>query len=319
MTTGVVTTVGPRFFGDTLTAATASGGLVLSVDDAGDFAEDEDFAGGLQWLTIGVGAGSSGPLQYVAADEDADTVTLATAVGAVYEAGEPVRMWDPAIGTGGGHVVEFVATVRLDTAGPGDSPVPAIIRPTDVMFAEVDDLKALVGAQVRIAQDPDAEPDDEWFVAEIIGQAPPIAARYVLAPRGLASRSTTFSVLAGTTTEVPLLTRDATFSTDEWTLDAGRLTYHGPPCVAVVYAGVKWAANGTGYRRAIIRQSSVLDSLTINQVDPDTSGQPSYHSTAGVFTLADGESIYVDVRQTSGASLDLIKAELRAAIVGYQQ
>lgn len=239
---------------------------------------------------------------------DDDSLSITPALAALAEDGTPVLSLTPT----GAVETTLKAQVDLDMDGDPEGDVYPVISGEVAGYYRVGTADA--GAIVKVR--------DTTYGYEIVSRPidqPLIQSLYVHAPRGLASRGTLFAVTAGTTTEVPLLTRDATFSTDEWTLDAGRLTYHGPPCVVVAYAGAKWAANGTGYRRLIIRQGSAAESLVVNQIDPDTSGAPSFHSTSGIFTLADGETLQVDVRQTSGASLNLEQVELRAAIVGYQQ
>lgn len=170
MTTGVVLSVDVERYGDTLTAVTAATDLVLQVDDIVDFADEDDFAAGPQWLTVG----DSAPMQYVSVDDDADTIMLAAAVGAVYEAGEPVRMWDAAASAA---VVSHVAWVELDEADDEDAPIPAEVRHDRMIFFGLDDMAALIGA--RVSLEPDEDDPEVWHVSEIIGRVPVLDGTYI--------------------------------------------------------------------------------------------------------------------------------------------
>lgn len=157
MTTGVVQSVTPEWAGDTLTAATTATTRVLLVGDAGDFEEEFDEP---RYLVIG---DDFTPRQYVAVanDEDAQqSVTLAADVGAVFEAGLPVVLWDTASASAEKRAIEYRASVLLDDQG---KPIPATIPHTMVPTAGA---FSLVGASVRI-EDTDL---GEWYVAEVLGR-----------------------------------------------------------------------------------------------------------------------------------------------------
>lgn len=164
-TSGVVVSVSPEVRGDTLAAPTAATDMVLRVEDVGDFAEEDDFDHGEQWLTVG----DSAPLRYVATDEDAGTITLAAAVGAVYELGDQVAVWDPSVPPSGAPVTEYLANVRLsDNSGTPPAVVPHELIP----LAGVDNL---AGATVEIVEtDPQA-----WTVAAVTGREPVLDGSYV--------------------------------------------------------------------------------------------------------------------------------------------
>lgn len=157
-TTGVVTSVTPTYRGDTLAAATTATDTLLWVEDAGDFAEEDDFTSGDQWLVVG----DSGPIQYVASDMDSDVLTLANPIGTAFEEGLPVRLWDPTVPPAGAPVVEYLAYIQLaDETGTLSATIPHEMVP----LAGVDNL---VGAQVAIV-----ETDTErWEVAAVMGREP---------------------------------------------------------------------------------------------------------------------------------------------------
>lgn len=153
MTTGVVETINTDWRGDTLSVAFTSGGSVLPVSSVVDF---DDEVGG--WLVVG----DSAPLAYTGADEDASTVTLAAPLAVAYEAGTPVNLWDPTVGTAGAQVVEYVATVVLhDGTGTVDAVIPHALIPTS-------GVTLLEGASVRIA----ATDDADWYVEAVLGRDP---------------------------------------------------------------------------------------------------------------------------------------------------
>lgn len=160
MTTGVVTTVSPSRRGDTLAADTTITDTLLLVEDAGDFAEDDDFLTGDRWLVIG----ESEPLQYVDSDMDADTLTLAAPVGVVYEAGTPVYLWDETVQPAGAVAVEYLAHVELsDNSGV----VPALVPHELIPLAGVDNLN---GAAVEIVE----TAPQQWQVSAVYGREPTI-------------------------------------------------------------------------------------------------------------------------------------------------
>lgn len=151
---GVVTSVSPDWRGSALAAATLATDTVLSVVDAADFDED----GG--WLVV---ADVDTPVEYVAVDEDADTVTLAAAIGTAYEADEPVVVWDPTVEGGGARVREDIAEVMLPDA---EQPVFAVVKHEQIPTAGV---YSLVGATVVLEEEDDDETSD-WYVLSVLGR-----------------------------------------------------------------------------------------------------------------------------------------------------
>lgn len=153
MTTGVITSEpSPDWRGSTLAADAASGATVLSVDDTIDFDDDDTRT---RWLVVG----ESAPLEYVALDDEADTVTLAAPTTEAFEAGLPVVLWDPTVAGGGAKVVEYLAPVRLsDDSGTVDAVVPHELIP-------LNGIANLVGAQVGLFED-----DGEWYVGQVYGR-----------------------------------------------------------------------------------------------------------------------------------------------------
>ena len=181
MSVGVVQSVTPVRAGGTLTADTASGDTVLLLDDAADFAEDA--ATVARWLVIG---DDDTPRRYgsVANDDEAqESVTLSSTVGAVFEAGTPVTVWDPEMASEDKRVVNYKAAVRLDGAGS----VSVLLKHTQVQLAGA---QTLVGARVSLEE----TSPGVWEVADVHGREPQIVGvdadgnpAVVIGPTGLAS------------------------------------------------------------------------------------------------------------------------------------
>jgi hypothetical protein len=157
VTSGRVTTITPDRRGDTLLTATGTGTTVLEVEDTTDFDED----GG--WLVIA----DSAPIAYTGLDDDAGTVDLAAPVGAVFEAGLPIDLWDPTVPPTGAKVVEYVASVDV-----GHGVVPGVTIPHELIpAAGVDNL---IDASVALDEDDDAA----WYIAQVFGREPSIDLSY---------------------------------------------------------------------------------------------------------------------------------------------
>lgn len=153
MTAGTVIDTDVDWPGDTLAAATTAGSAVLSVLSVVDF-DDED--GG--WLVVG----DSAPMVYLSADEDAGTVTLAAPVGAVYELGTPVYLYDPDAPTDEKRSLDYYVIVQ-----PHDDnkPFRALVTDERAITAGVDKL---IGASVGL--EPLDEEEDSWRVAVVYGR-----------------------------------------------------------------------------------------------------------------------------------------------------
>lgn len=163
--TGVVLSVSPDWRGSALAVATTATDTVLSPVDAVDFDED----GG--WLVI---ADDTTPRQYLSADLDADTVTLAEAVGDVFEADLPVVVWDPTTPGGGSRVVEYVALVDLDgEAGAADATIDHERIPT------AGGVDFLLGATVVLEEADEDDEAPEWLVVQVVGREAAVDAGYV--------------------------------------------------------------------------------------------------------------------------------------------
>lgn len=138
-----------------------------------------------------------------------------------------------------------------------------------------------------------------------------LGGRYGRAFRGAVPKA----VDTGTTTDIGL-TRDPAVSSPEFTwVEGGGLLYTGPACVSVAYGFLEWAANVDGYRRLIIALNGSAD--IVAQLDPDAGGQSTKQSSSGVMTLADGDLVELQGRQTSGVTIDVTAAEIRVVVIGY--
>lgn len=188
MTTGVITNIVERRLGGTLvTDAVDTVTTILEVDDAGDFSETFLEA---RYLVIG---NESTPREYVAVENDPDaqnTVTLAAAVDADFEAGLPVTLWDPASQAVDQRAIEYRAWVLLDEQ---NKTVPAGIPHEMIPFTGGHALK---GVHVRLEE---ASPG-EWEVSEALGREAVVDQAAVRAPAFSMRLSTDVTVSTGTDT-----------------------------------------------------------------------------------------------------------------------
>lgn len=298
MTTGVVLSVGPTTPGDTLAVTTAPTDTVIQLEDTGDFANEDDLALDSHWLTFG----DSAPLRYVVNDEDAETLTLDEPVGEVFEAGLPVRMWDATVKPDGDWFVEYVAQVRLDEQ-PDAEPVPAVVRDDKVMFADFDDLLALTGARVVIAQDEDAEYEDEWFVSEVLGRAPRIDPNAVLDPALTAQTAALQQIPHATPTVV---TGWLTWEKGGWTQTLDSSFVAPRRGRYLVTFGARWESNSSGRRDCWLRVHTFLGTFDQFRDTRAAAGNVATSTQAvATVTLSAGERVDCMVRQDSGASLGL--------------
>lgn len=308
-TTGVVSDVTPVFGGGTLAAAVGATDDVLLLDDAGDFAEDFSEE---RWLVVG---SDLTPRRYVAVQNDEDSqesVTLAAGLptGVSFEADLPVVPWDPAAEAEDKRMVEFKATVRLDgTDGAISATVPHHLIP-------LAGVTALSGASVRLV-----ESGGEWSVDYVFGREP------VLDSSSLTSPSAEIALTADSA-NIP----DGEWTRVEWDTSSSPwpYPYFGRP----VFGGGAWAgtleasrsgrylvigtavfiANSSGIRRArlvLVHADGTTEVLRNVTTAPTAAAKAAFQAIRSVYLEA-GQSVGMDVVQTSGAGLPLSGAETGA-------
>lgn len=296
MTTGVVLSVDTERYGGTLTVPTAATDLVLKVDDIVDFADEDDFAAGPQWLTVE----GSAPMQYVSVDDDNDTVTLAAAVGAVYEAGAPVRMWD-----GGAEVVSHIAWVELDEADPDDAPVPAEVRHDRMIFFGIDNMAGLVGA--RVVLEPDEDDPEVWHVAQVIGRQTVVDPDYVATPF--------FRAYLGANKTIP---NNTDTILDGWVVTDNTGFVNPTPGYRTIYreglyliaGGQRWATAPTNRKAAgpsVLRANGTTETLW-RDGRPNTGAVEESTAFAVPIRLYPGDQVCAVAWQNTGANLDVLGA-----------
>lgn len=293
--TGVVLGVSPDWRGSTLTVATAATDTVLSFVDAVDFDED----GG--WLVM---ADQTTPRQYLSANMDADTVTLAAAVGEVFEADLPVSIWDPTVGTSGSPVVEYIAQVDLDDeSGPVDATVPHGIVPE----AGADHL---VGASVTIEEAPDDDSETpEWVVASVDGREARVDPDYVATPFFRAYLGSNKTIPHDTTTIL-----DGWIATDNTGFEnpsPGRRTIYREGLYSVA-TGTRWGTSaGTGGRKScnpvVLRVNGTVEPLWADGRPNSGTGEESAAADVPI-RLYPGDQVYITAWQNSGAGLAVLGA-----------
>lgn len=158
MSAGVVVSVNPTRRGDTLAADVSAADVLVFVEDSGDFAEDDDFVLGEQWLVVG----DSVPMRYIGNDVDTGALTLNEPVGAIYEAGTPVLLWDQTVQPDGAEATEYLANVQL---ADGSGVVPAVVPHELIPLAGVDNLN---GAAVEVTE----TAPQQWEVSAVNGRVP---------------------------------------------------------------------------------------------------------------------------------------------------
>lgn len=294
MSTGVVTAITTDWRGDTLAADVSSGATVLPVSSVVDFDED----GG--WLVVG----DSAPKAYLTVDEDANTVTLAGAVGAAYELGLPVDIWDPTVTGGGAKVVEYVATVELhDNTGSPDAVIPHDTIPTS-------GTELLIGATVRIAEDAGGD----WYVAKVVGRTPVVNQTFVEAPMVSLTKAADQAVADSTTVTITSWT--ASPGTKEgffgWGNEhmAPRSDFSGvdilSPGAYLVIATVDWANNTSGGRTSnLVLSRAGVDVETTQVAGAPAPGGRSTQQVQRLFVAEGNEAVKVTVSQSSGGSLNV--------------
>jgi hypothetical protein len=289
MTAGRIEAITPDYRGDTLRAALIASDTEIALVDVTDFDED----GG--WLVIG----DSDPIAYLSVDDDANTVTLAAAVGAAYEEGLPVDIWDPTVPPEGAKLVEYVAAVDIDRGVVPDVVIPHAVIP-------VSGVDNLIGASVALEQGD----SDDWFVEQVYGREPSVDQSYIATPVLSIDLAANQSIPHATTTVLtgweaadgtnggyfgdPM--PDVTFDTDSVGITV--------PGAYIAIATVDWALNTSGSRQAMIRiyRGGVLVDETKVSYPPVDSGE-SRLQVSRIFVAQGDEEIQVYVRQGSGVSL----------------
>jgi hypothetical protein len=290
--------------GDTLGADVVATDTVLEMaETAMDF--DRDDTDTTWWLVIG----DSDPLQYESVDLDADTVTLTEPLAADYEAGLPVTLWDPTVPGGGAQVVEYVASVRLsDGSGTALATIPHELIP-------LNGVGNLVGASVGI----DDEDDDEWEVKKVYSREAAVDQGAIEVPFLTLYRSANVSIADS-----------ASFAAlTGWTVQGEAETYLTPDAVTgevtVAQGGlylftvaVNWAGNTSGrrYIRIMTTLSGVSTVLrTIPGAPPDA--QAMTQQIVVAYQVTAGETVRVEVQQTSGAALD-VRGDAAGRLTAFQ-
>ena len=269
--------------------------IALLVTDTADFDEED---GDNRWLTIA----DSAPLEYVAVDEDANTVTLAAPVGTAYEAGLPVVIWDASVFPNGASTMEYEATVDTDRG-----PVPAIIPHSLIPLAGVD---LLLGATVPIEEDDQGRD----VVGQPLGREAVIEGRSVWNPH--ARRLITAATIPhGDTVPVPL----TAFTDDEidgLDSNAAELIVTEPGWYNL-NAKVAWQANSSGRRFLLITVDDVAVSRDARAADPGVSVR-TFLSDSVTKRLEVGQRIGVAVMQSSGFDLDVATDSNLSALSAYR-
>lgn len=294
MTTGVVTGTSPRSGGGTLSANVLTTDTVLLLDDAADF--DEEFAE-TRWLVIG---DESTPREYVAVanDETAqESVTLAVAAGAAYEAGLPVTPWDPDAAAADKRAVEHKVWVRLD----GDLGNPRVTVPHGLI------PYAVTGAHVGLVEKP--EGSNEWWVDEVFGREAMVdpanvATPYIQGWISTAGGPVTVSIPNAAYT--PVGGWHVASQTPGWTVDDAMIY---PPRLGLylVSFGAKWASNSSGERQAFCDRA-LPTSATPGWDDARKAAALQGFSNLVVETVSieQDRAFRFGVYQDSGAALDLL-------------
>lgn len=284
MNSGVILSLDVDWLGDSLTADAASTDVVLQVNSALDFDEDFDEP---RWLVL---AGETTPREYVAVDMDANTVTLAAAVGGTgLEAGLPVVLWDPNVENGGARSLEYVANVRLSD---GSGEVPCTLPSELVPQAGTD---ALVGASVTVDE-------DSLTIAEVHGREPKVDLTFGYMP--------SFAAFVAADVTIP----DATWTTvTAWTavkMDRTSLGFDGFLTALVdgeydIRFGATFASNSVGNRGIRMQFRDLFGGIvTSREVKVAADGIVAIE-TAQFRRMAAGTAVAFQVRQSSTADLVL--------------
>lgn len=287
---GVIVGVSPDWRGSSLRVVPATTDAVLQVADAVDFADE----GG--WLLV---ADEATPRQYVARDTDADTVTLAAALGTVYDVDTPVVMWDPTVEPAGAPVREDVAQVMLPDA---ELPVDAVLKHEQVPTAGI---FSLVGATAVIEEeDPDDEAPD-WVVTTILGREAVVDSDSILTPYARLYRSSDLSVADSTLTTVPFGSFISKVAVGD--VASGWVTIEQSG-IYLVIGSPAWQANSNGARYSQIQTRDLDGVVGTHQQVAIAAGVNATITpqVSSVLYLSAGWAVSLRVQQNSGASLSLL-------------
>lgn len=271
---GNVISVEVNTLGSAIDAAALAGETVLTVDDAADFPED----GGQVVINSTI-------YLFDSTDLDADTLTLSTPLLADAEEGEPVWLWDDAVGD---VSQETTAQVILEESVPGEDPVEAIVpHALTAMLAE--------GIRDAPAESVSLELDgDEWRVVDVYGVNPTIDGQAVWNP-------TTSRTISSVTLPHNTWTQVASWTTLEVngiTNGAGSTVIY--PGAYLLMMQAVFPSNSTGRRS--VRIMSGLTVLAQIGASADDSGN-TFANTFTQARLAEGETVTIELWQNTGASM----------------
>lgn len=289
---GVVTSVSPDWRGSALAAATLATDTVLSVVDAADFDED----GG--WLVV---ADVDTPVEYLTVDEDADTITLAAAIGTAYEADEPVVVWDPTVEGGGARVREDIAEVMLPDA---EQPVFAVVKHEQIPTAGV---YSLVGATVVLEDEDGDDETADWYVLSVLGREANVDPDRVATPF--------FRAYLGANKTIP---NNTDTILDGWVVTDNTGFVNPAPGYRTIYreglyliaGGQRWATAPTNRKAAgpsVLRANGTTETLW-RDGRPNTGAVEESTAFAVPIRLYPGDQVYVVAWQNTGANLDVLGA-----------
>lgn len=285
---GRLVAVAAEVAGDELVKAPLAGTLVLTVGDVADFDED----GG--WLRL---AGT--PLEYVSADDDAATITLALPLpvltfplGAIESR---VDVWDP---DADDVVVEFVARVVLDNQDEGE-PVEAGID-----HALIDLLPGGIrtrGESVSLEWD-----GDDLRVVEVAGKRPTASGTYASNPNVLAFLTTTTGTVNNTWKTMLAWSPFATIPG----VDLGEVLTNGKFRITAdgfydVRFGVTFDLSSVGSRAVRMRYVTAAGEFTTRAVKVPGEGTTAIE-TAQMMRFVAGDVLYFEAWQNSGGALSVL-------------
>lgn len=157
---GRIVSVSSELFGDELAADATTGDTVLHVLDAGDFDELE---GGTLQLNGEI-------IDYIAVDNDADTLTLATGISADAAAGDRVYVWDAITLAVAREVTAYVMPPgKQANADPLPAKVLQALAPQLADGNREDDKGESVTIQLVGTQ---------WTVIDVVGKEPAVTAAF---------------------------------------------------------------------------------------------------------------------------------------------
>lgn len=281
--------------GDTLVVDADTGDTVLSVDSAIDFDDDDSRT---RWLVVA----DSEPLEYVAVDRDANTVTLASPLAADYEADLPVIMWDPTAGSAGAKVQEYRAQVVLaDGTGTMTATIPHTLIP-------LNGVANLVGASVGVD-----ERRGEWYVDEVFAREANVSAASVDTPYMRAYLSSDIIVASGVERTVDgwsvVASHPSVTLSDDPLVDSAFIVTDPGVYLVICTIGFQSDGAGTGARNAYIQlfePGAPPVITTVGEVTYGTgSGGSSQIQVVGTVVITEPTQtrIMCSAKQSSGVDL----------------